>query len=144
MKKKQKGFTLVELLVVVAIIGLLVGMVVISVRSVKAKARDAERVSDMNSISTVLGLYHNDYNLYPIFDGYITGSDVFSLALEATGYITNVPVDPSGMDSAGSCGVLTGYHYHYQSVDGKNYILSYCLETNSMHGVSQGYNYLSP
>ena len=143
MKRKQKGFTLVELLVVVAIIGLLVGMVIVSLQNIKAKSRDAERVSEMNSIITVLGLYHNDYNLYPVFDGYITGSDAFSLALEATGYISNVPSDPMDMDSS-NCGSLTGYHYYYQSTDGRSYILGYCLETNSMQGLSQGENYLSP
>jgi prepilin-type N-terminal cleavage/methylation domain-containing protein len=146
LREKYKGFTLIELLVVIAIIGLLVGMVVISVRGVKAKARDAERVSEMNSLTTVLGLYHSDYNLYPIFDGYITGNDAFSLALEATTYINNVPTDPSDMDSNDCGGVLnlTGYHYYYRSTDGRSYILGYCLETNSMQGRAQGENYLSP
>lgn len=144
--EKYRGFTLIELLVVVAIIGLLTGMLIVSMRNIKAKARDAERVSEMNTITTVLGLYHNDYNLYPIFDGYITGGDAFSLALEATEYINNVPIDPSDMDSTDCGGVLnlTGYHYYYQSTDGRDYILGYCLETNSMQGRSQGENYLSP
>jgi len=141
--KKHEGFTLVELLVVVAIIGLLSGAVVISIRNIKAKARDAERVSEINSIVTVLVLYHNDYNLYPIFDGYITASDSFSTTLEATEYISNIPTDPLETDST-SCGVLTGHHYYYQSIDGRDYILGYCLETNSIHGLSQGENYLSP
>lgn len=143
MARKQKGFTLVELLVVVAIIGLLTGMVVISVRNIKAKSRDAERVSDMRSMEAVLGLYHSDYNLYPIYDGYITGSDAFSLILEATNYINNVPTDPSDMDST-DCGSLTGYHYYYQSTDGRSYILGYCLETDSMQGLSHGDNYFVP
>jgi len=151
LREKYRGFTLIELLVVIAIIGLLVGMVVISVRDVKAKARDAERVSDMNSINTVLGLYHNDYNLYPsVAQGippegiYITGNDAFSLALEATTYINNVPTDPLERDST-NCGALTGYHYHYQSIDdGRDYVLRYCLETNSMQSRAQGENYLSP
>jgi len=120
-------------------------MVVISVKNIKAKARDAERVSEMNSIATVLNLYHNDYNFYPIFDGYITGIDDFSVALKATSYINNVPTDPLEMDSSSCGGVLnlTGYHYYYQG-DGGDYILGYCLETNSMQGVARGENYLSP
>jgi type II secretion system protein G len=153
LREKYRGFTLIELLVVVAIIGLLSVMVVASIRNVKAKARDAERVSEMNSIATVLGLYHNDYNLYPSLaqgippEGiYITGTDAFSTALEATEYINNVPTDPSDMDSTDCGGVLnlTGYHYYYQSTDGRNYVLGYCLETNSMQGRAQGENYLSP
>jgi len=53
----KKGFTLVELLVVVAIIGLLTGMVVISIKTVKAKARDSQRVSNITTIATSLALY---------------------------------------------------------------------------------------
>lgn len=143
MRKKNKGFTLVELLVVVAIIGILIGATVISVRNIKAKSRDAERVSTIRSIATVLSLYHNDYNLYPIYEGYITGTDDLSVALKATGYINNVPTDPTEMSST-DCGALNGYHYYYQSIDGRSYILGYCLETNSMQGLPQGENYLSP
>jgi len=142
-KKNYGGFTLIELLVVVAIIGLLTGMVVISVRNVKAKARDAERVSAMHSIVTVLGFYHNDYNLYPIYDGYITGTDALSTALKNTGYISMIPIDPLNSDST-DCGSLTGYRYYYQSLDGKDYYLGYCLETNSIHGRAKGENSLVP
>ena len=142
-KEKNKGFTLVELLVVLAIIGLLSGMVVISVRNVKAKSRDAERVSEINSIATVLSLYHTDHNRFPVFDGYITGTDALSLTLEGTNYITEVPVDPLNNDSS-ECGSLSGYRYYYQSLDGSDYYLGYCLETNSVHGKAKGENSFVP
>ncbi len=142
-KQSSRAFTLVELLVVVAIIALLVAAAVASFQNTKAKARDAERVSEINSINTVLGFYHNDYNQYPIYDGYITGTDDLSSALRATGYINTVPTDPISRDSA-DCGSLGGYRYYYQSTDGKSYILGYCLETNAMQGRSKGENYLSP
>jgi prepilin-type N-terminal cleavage/methylation domain-containing protein len=143
-KEKHGGFTLVELLVVIAIIGLLSGMVVISISNVKAKSRDAERVSEINSIATALGLYHNDHNVYPIYDGDVTGEagDVLSTDLETDGYITNVPTDPVNNDS-GDCGSLSGYRYYYQS-DGTDFYLGYCLETNSIHGKAQGENYYVP
>ena len=145
-KENSKGFTLVELLVVVAIIGLLSMMVVISVTGAKAKSRDAQRVSEINSIATVLSMYHNDYNQYPIFDGNITGTDTVSVALRGTGYINMVPTDPLNQDSSACAGAplnLTGYYYYYQS-DGTDFILGYCLETNSMTGKTQGPNYLMP
>jgi len=142
-KQRKSGFTLVELLVVVAIIALLVTAIVASFENAKAKARDAERVSEINSINTALGFYHNDYNMYPIYEGYITGSDTLSEALKATGYINTIPTDPTDRDST-ECGALSGYHYYYQSTDGKEYILGFCLETNSLHGRVKGDNYLSP
>lgn len=131
-KIKKTGFTLVELLVVVAIIGLLSGMVVISMKNVKAKARDSQRVSDMNSIATALNMYHNDFNAYPYPDGctpddpdqgcYITGSDPLSVALKDSSAITSVPTDPLNVDN---------YRYYYQGVDGEDFYLEYYLETTS-------------
>lgn len=134
-KKNIFGFTLVELLIVIAIIGLLTGMIVISTRHIKAKARDAQRVSDINSISTALTLYHNDYNAYPIFDGHITGDDVLSISLEGAGTMKSVPADPLNTGN---------YRYYYQGADGTDYYLEYYLETNSVLGKNQGLNYFVP
>ncbi len=56
MNKKNTGFTLIELLVVVAIIGLLSTLVVISLQRASSKARDAERLSDVNNLAKALSL----------------------------------------------------------------------------------------
>ncbi len=62
----KKGFTLVELLVVVAIIGLLAGIAVVSVNSVRIKARDARRIADIKQIQNALELYNNEHGgMYP-------------------------------------------------------------------------------
>jgi prepilin-type N-terminal cleavage/methylation domain-containing protein len=134
-KIKKMGFTLVELLVVIAIIGLLSGMVVISIKNVKAKARDSQRVSDMNTIITALNMYHNDFNAYPIFDGYITNTDALSTTLKNAGATSVLPIDPSNSGN---------YRYYYQSVDGEDFYLEYYLETNSIRGKNQGMNYMVP
>jgi len=142
-KKAKKGFTLVELLVVVAIIGLLVTMVVINIQNSKQKARDSRRVADINNIATALALYHNDNNVYPIYTGNLTGSDVVSVALRNAQFMSSVPLDPLNIDSA-DCGFLSGYHYYYVSVDGSSYVLWYCLETGSVSGKSVGPNSFIP
>lgn len=134
-KLKNRGFTLVELLVVIAIIGLLSGIVAISIKSVKAKSRDAQRVANINSIATSLSMYYNDHNAYPIYDGYIIGSDTLSIALKETGTIATVPIDPSNTGD---------YRYYYQSTDGEDYYLQYYLETTSIKGKNQGLNYVVP
>lgn len=132
----RHGFTLIELLVVVAIIGILGGMVVMSIQNVKAKSRDTRRTTDVNSINSALGLYHNTYSTYPIFTGFVTGSDAFSVALKGSGLISTVPVDPLNSGD---------YRYYYQSdADGQDFYFEYYLETNSVSGKSAGLNYLVP
>ena len=53
----KRGFTLIELLVVIAIIGLLSSVVLASLNGARAKARDAQRISDIRQINTAVQLY---------------------------------------------------------------------------------------
>lgn len=61
----NKGFTLIEILVVVAIIGTLTGLVASSFVNYQAKARDARRKSDLTQIQRALELFYNDHGHYP-------------------------------------------------------------------------------
>ncbi|MEK7648540.1 MAG: type II secretion system protein [Patescibacteria group bacterium] len=87
----QKGFTLVELLVVVAIIGLLAGIAIVSVNSVRIKARDTRRIADIKQIQNALELYNNEHGgMYPA-----SGADL------KLGRNTNDANDPMAITSAG-------------------------------------------
>jgi len=59
------GFTLVELLVVMAILGVLVTIIAGGFRSAQARGRDAERKSDLKQVSQSLELFFSDYGRYP-------------------------------------------------------------------------------
>ena len=51
---KKQGFTLIELIVVVAIIGILSGVVMVAVGDAAARARDSRRLADVRQLSFVL------------------------------------------------------------------------------------------
>lgn len=64
--KSLKGFTLIELLVVIAIIGLLSSVIIAPIQSSRKKARDAQRISSLDSIRTALTIYYDDNGSYPV------------------------------------------------------------------------------
>lgn len=135
----KKAFTLIELLVVVAIIGLLASIVLINVKNIRQKSRDSRRVGDVKTIQDGLSLYAADNQNFPVYDGYLTGSDPVSLALIAFKAMQGMPKDPLNTIVNG-----VDYRYYYQSIDGKAYLIKYYLETNSIPGRNKGLNTVSP
>ena len=71
----KKGFTLVELLVVITVIGLLAAFAIVSLNSARVRARDGRRVSEIKQVQTALELYFNEKNTYPEGNGIILGVD---------------------------------------------------------------------
>lgn len=65
MKTIKKGFTLVELLVVMAILGVLISLVAGNFRYTQIRGRDAQRKSDLKQLSLALELFFNDFGYYP-------------------------------------------------------------------------------
>ena len=54
---KKQGFTIVELLVIIVVIGILASISVFAYNGVQAKARDADRISDLEGIADAIKLY---------------------------------------------------------------------------------------
>lgn len=69
--KRMQGFTIVELLIVIVVIGILAALVLNSFQGVQARARDTERRTDTNTIATQLEVFYNDNGGYPVFTGSI-------------------------------------------------------------------------
>lgn len=58
--RKQKGFTIVELLIVVVVIGILAALTLVAYSNIQKNARDADRKQDIASIKKMLLLYQVD------------------------------------------------------------------------------------
>ena len=59
------GFTLVELLVVITIIGILITLVTVAIVPIQRKSRDAKRKADINSFLSGVNLFKADFKIYP-------------------------------------------------------------------------------
>src|SRR3990167_6925122 len=89
-----RGFTLIELMVVITIIGLLASSVLVALGNARAKARDARRTADSRQVMTALELYANDHtDGYPLCS-YGTDCDLDTLTELVPGYIDKMPIDP--------------------------------------------------
>ena len=63
--KRLRGFTLIELLVVISIISLLSSVVLTSVNTARAKARDARRKEDLRQLELAIQLYYDTTGTFP-------------------------------------------------------------------------------
>ena len=127
------GFTLIEILVVIAIIGILTAIIMPSLSTARAKGRDAQRVSDIKQIQLALELYYDACGNYP-YDIYDTNNNVCGsvssgVGLVASGYIPNVPYDPLSSspctsDTSGNSGC---YEYVSLCLNGSSVPNSYHL-----------------
>ncbi len=63
---KMRGFTLLELLVVMAIIGVLASVIFLAVESARLKAREASRIAGIREIQKALEMYYTANGQYPL------------------------------------------------------------------------------
>jgi general secretion pathway protein G len=114
--RNQDGFTLIEIMVVIMIIGLLALMVVPRLRGVADRAKTTKAQADIQELKQALDRYYLDNGSYPTTDQGLnalvtpptTGRPVTNY--EQGGYIEKLPMDP------------WGNQYFYQS-DGNTYAL---------------------
>ncbi|MBI2029451.1 prepilin-type N-terminal cleavage/methylation domain-containing protein [Candidatus Gottesmanbacteria bacterium] len=128
------GFTLIELIVVMAIIAILAAAGLSSFTSTQKKGRDGRRKADLTQVSRSLEFYYNDHGQYPISNnGLIAacggtcdgdcswgGGPMCSPTNAATVYLQTLAKDP-----------VTNYQYFYSSSDGSYYRLYARLENTN-------------
>jgi general secretion pathway protein G len=112
----QDGFTLIEIMVVILILGLLATIVVQSLRGAADKAKRTKAQADLAEIKTALDRYYLDNGYYPSTDQGLNAlvsqptSGRVPPNYESGGYIERLPADP------------WGNQYFFQS-DGNSYVL---------------------
>lgn len=118
-RQRRLGFTLLELLVVMAVIGILVTVVVFSVKNAQDKGADSRRKQDLRAIATALVSYYGDNEAYPppcspcpsSFEATSNAIDPWIPNLSS--YIQRLPTDPkqTGISSGGCAGKKNVYCY---------------------------------
>ena len=122
--KHSNGFTLVELLVVISIITLLASVVLTSLNSARAKARDAQRKENLHQMETALRIYFLDNNDFPhcgLYDGggwTARSTELYWSACMTpimSKYIPVMPIDPINDRPDG--GLSLYYYYVCYAID---------------------------
>jgi len=129
-KNFQRGFTLMEILIVVLIVGVLAAVGIITLLTANAKSRDIQRLSDVRQVQNALELYFYNRNAFPIANNIILGGDDYKVLCDSA----------SGFQSGGEeCGKIflnqlpaaparTADDSYVYSSDGQTYSLIFVLE----------------
>jgi len=84
---RRAGFSLIELLVVISIIGVLTTVLVMNFVGSRERARDAQKIQNLNNIKSALRMYYNDNQVYPTNINNLVSSYIASLGdMTGVGY----------------------------------------------------------
>lgn len=126
-----RGFTVVELLLVIVVIAILAIISIVAFNGVQNKARDADRLADIQTIVKALETYKTNNGIYPDevstlnaggweVSNSVAGPTNFLASLVSPNGISRVPVDPrNSVDQSGAANSLSA------SWSGNNYIYFY-------------------
>src|SRR3989344_151464 len=144
LKHKQQGFTIVELLIVIVVIGILATLVITTFTGIQQKARNTKRQTDINTLHSQVEAYYAQKGRYPTLTN-----------INTPAFIT---ANMKGLDPATLCDPKAGtttctladnpaantYAYHVRAADGTtacdntttdcgNYVLTATLETSGTY-----------
>ena len=107
--RKQTGFTIVELLIVIVVIAILAAITIVAYTGIQERARDSQRLSDIKAIEKALRLYAADNNdQFPTESSGANGNVGEGAGVDSilASYMVSVPHDPAGPGNG-------SYYYYY-------------------------------
>jgi prepilin-type N-terminal cleavage/methylation domain-containing protein len=121
LKNNQKGFTLIEILVVIGMIALLAAIVLIAINPARqfAQGRNAQRINDVTAILNAVGQYTADNkgtlpaNITIASQEIKNGAADICAALMPT-YVSSLPVDPQTGSAYTTCPATYATNYFIQ------------------------------
>lgn len=81
MPRKSRAFTLIEMLVVIAIIGILAGLILVSLNAARNAAKDAAAISDLHKAQIVAETYKSDHASYTDFVAWPGGINALGVTI---------------------------------------------------------------
>lgn len=132
MKKITKGFSLIELLVVIGIVAVLAALATFNFNTARVRARDAQRKSDLRTLRDAIELYKTDHNynlpVYVAGESYPTADKFSTLinTLETGSFLKGTVSDPKESMKSESW-----QEYTYVLTGADTYKLEACLENKA-------------
>lgn len=115
--KSGAGFTLIEMLIVIAIIGILSSILLVGLGAFRGRGRDARRIADLRQVQNALELHFNQLGRYPLSSEVSNWDGLRTTLVGADIGISTIANDPTA-----------GRAYGYCSSDGTEYVLGAFLE----------------
>jgi prepilin-type N-terminal cleavage/methylation domain-containing protein len=132
--KESKGFTLIEVVIVLAIAGLIFVIVFLAVGQANRNRRDTQRKADANRIAASIDQYaSNNQGTLPTEAEFTSGSSTFN-----SQYTSKLNLqDPNGGNYSGQAGAapatcnVPNVYYDINATNTRQYTLTMCLESGS-------------